>query len=343
MTARARAKTLILSWFDKGQPSAELRKRFSRDVDVFFETIAARNDWRECLTTVLDDKGALGFRMTGRDLRVRPSSKGLAVTSVVPGWNFGWSRVLPDPISYDVLSWLGHYARQYIHRSHIAKVLMSVWERNRLVLHPFGSSVLVQRYGAVGPIPSSSRMFAAADSAITEKFGTLSHQRLSASRSGWTSRNTLDPAIHQGIFHFLRARNLVTSGFKMEALAAFDCVLHSLQYMDWSWAAGNPRRDRADLYRALGMSKTSVALAEHVYFLRNQFVAHAGGWRWWDAVEHLEGDLIDKVSNTTLRALRRAADLEHSHRRIDPVPDDWSRWFEENFPIIWSAVWFRQS
>lgn len=59
MTARARAKTLILSWFDKGRPSAELRKRFSSDVDRFFETIAARNDWRECLTTVLDDNGAL--------------------------------------------------------------------------------------------------------------------------------------------------------------------------------------------------------------------------------------------------------------------------------------------
>jgi hypothetical protein len=43
-------------------------------------------------------------------------------------------------------------------------------------------------------------------------------------------------------------------------------------------------------------------------------------WRWWDAEEYLDDNLIAKTSNLALRALRRGADLEPSHRRIDPSP-----------------------
>jgi hypothetical protein len=89
------------------------------------------------------------------------------------------------------------------------------------------------------------------------------------------------------------------------------------------------------------MGKASAELAEHVYFLRNQFVAHAGGWRWWDAVEYFEGDLLKDVSGMASRALRKAADLEPNHRVIDPASDDWAGWLLEHFPVIWSAVWFR--
>jgi hypothetical protein len=180
----------------------------------------------------------------------------------VPGWNFGWSSVLTDPISYDVLSWLGHYARQYVHRSNVAKVLMAAWERHNLVLHPFGSGLQIQRYSEASN-PSTQQMLAIADRNMTEQWGRpLSKGTLYQSK--WSTRNTLDPGIHQGIFHFLRGQSLAAAGFELEAVAAFDCVLHSLQYMDWSWAPGNPRRDRADLCRALGMGKASAELAEHV-------------------------------------------------------------------------------
>lgn len=338
--ARARAKSMILAWFDKGKLPRPLRAGVAADIDRFFDTIAERSHWHECLSTLLDDKGQADFIMKGHDWCARPSGKGLVVTSIVPGWNFGWRDVLKDEIAEDMLSGLGHYARQYIHRSNIAKVLMAAWERNGLVLHPFGEGLNFQRYSDFQPKITHVEMFAAAERSNAAQWGRFP-KALRVYRTRWLDRNTLDPAIHQAIFHFLRAQRLVAADFELEALAAYDCVLHSLQNLDWSWAPGNPKRDRRDLCGALGFGRRSADLAEHVYFLRNQFVAHAGGWRWWDTVDYLEDDVAAQASRLTSRALRKAADIEPQHRRLDPSPKDWASWFVTNFTQIWSAVWFR--
>ncbi|MCU1500510.1 MAG: hypothetical protein JWM47_4463 [Acidimicrobiales bacterium] len=339
-TERARAKSLILAWLDKGSPKAEQRRRLARDIDRFFDTIAARTGQFECLSTLLDDKGAVTFSMSGHGWRATPSARGLVVSSVVPGWNFGWRNLLEDEMSDHFFSGIGHYFRQYLHRSNISKILMAVWERNGIILHPFGTDLIVQRYSDSQNILSTRTILDAADAAIKARWGSVSYTRF-VYRSKWSKRNTLDPAIHQAIFHFLRAQNLAFSEFNMESLAAFDCVLHSLQSMDWSWAPGKARRDRADLCAALGLGPQSANLANHVYFLRNQFVAHAGGWRWWDTDDYLEDDLTTKVSGMVSRALRRAADIEPRHRSIDPTPVNWASWCEANFPKLWGAVWFR--
>lgn len=337
---RARAKARILEWFDKGRPTKLQRRDFAADIDRFFEALAYRSHWCECMSVLLDDKGTVDFSMSGSGWRAKPSGKGLVVSSVVPGWSFGWRGILKDDLGDFVLSDLGHLARQYVHRSNVAKVLMAVWERSGLVLHPFGSSLNIQRYSDLRPRPSNRVIFEAAEQQYAAEWG-VPLRTPKAYRSKWMVRNTLDPAIHQGIFHFLRAQNLVSSDFELEALAAYDCVLQALQHSNWSWALGNPKRDRRDLIRALGMGKRSEDISENIYFLRNQFVAHAGGWRWWDAGEYLEEGLIPDAARLTLRALRKAADIEPGHRRIDPTPDDWSLWLEENFSLIWAAIWSR--
>ena len=219
---------------------------------------------------------------------------------------------------------------------------MAVWERKGLVLHPFGTGAVSQRYSDGWPRPSNQEIFSWAERNCADLWGTCDATPRDY-RSKWTSRNTLDPAIHQGVFHFLRAQSLMSAGFELEALAANDCVLHSLQDLDWSWAPGNPKRDRRDLIQALGLGRGAGDLAEHVYFIRNQFVAHAGGWRWWDAVEYLENDLNADANRLASRALRKAADIEPQYRRINPAPPDWALWLEDNFPQIWSAVWFREN
>src|SRR5207237_64419 len=131
------------------------------------------------------------------------------------------------------------------------------------------------------------------------------------------------------------------AGFDLEALVAFDCVIQSLQTMDWSSLSGDPHRVRSDFLSGLGFKRPSVQMAEHIYFLRNNFVAHAGGWRWWDAGEDLDDEFMEKASNFALRALCRAADREPSIRKIDPEPLNWSCWFLSNFPALWRAIWFR--
>ena len=168
--ARARAKSLILAWFDKGQPNRVQRQRFARDVDRFFDSIAMRPHWHECLSTLLDDKGLANFTMGGRDWCAYPSNAGLVVSSIVPAWSFGWGSILQDEVSYDVLSWLGHCARQYIHRSNIAKVLMAAWEREGLVLHPFGEDLLIQRYSSLESPKTHRDIFAHAKQAIFDRW-----------------------------------------------------------------------------------------------------------------------------------------------------------------------------
>ena len=51
--AQARAKTLILKWFDEGPPRPEVRQRFSTAIDRFFSEIADREAWSECMYTLL--------------------------------------------------------------------------------------------------------------------------------------------------------------------------------------------------------------------------------------------------------------------------------------------------
>lgn len=337
---RNKAKTEILKWYDRAQPTQSERVRFSRNIDLFFDTISQREHWNECLSTLLEDGGKACFAIKGKTWRADPTESGLVVTSVVPGWSFGWRGVFNDQMSEDFFSWLGHYCRQYIHRSNICTVLMAVWEKEGLILHPFGSGGSSQRYAGSTCVGSSTKVLAGAMPGVASSWGPL-FANPTIFRSRWTGRNTLDPSIHQGIAHFLRAQSLLKSGFEIEALVALDCVIQSLQNMDWSWAGGNPKRERRDLCRALDFGAASQDISDEVYFLRNQFGAHAGGWRWWDAGEYLEDDICVRASRLSNRLLRKAADLEAQHRVLDPEPENWATWLEHNFDGIWNAVWFR--
>ena len=338
---RNRAKTQILNWYDRGLPPQAERAQFSKNIDIFFDTLSERSNWHESLSTLLDDQGKADFCMSGNSWSANPSKKGLVVTSIVPGWSYGWRNVFGDQYSEDFFSWLGHLCRQYVHRSNICKVLMAAWERHGIILHPFGAGLIHRRYSDLNKSGSQSEIFSAATSAINSTWGTCS-KKSNIYRSQWSNRNTLDPSIHQGIFHFLRGQSLLKADFELEALAAMDCVFQSLQYMDWSWANGNPKRNRRDLCKALGFGLASQDISEDVYFLRNQFAVHAGGWRWWDNGEYFEGGISEKATRISSRALRKAADIEPLHRRIDPRPPNWADWLEENFDVVWSAVWFRE-
>jgi len=338
--SRNNAKTEILKWYDKGKLTQVERVRFSRNIDLFFDTIFEREHWTESFSTLLEDEGKSRFAMAGRAWRADPTESGLVVTSVVPGWGFGWRDVFNDEMSEDFFSWLGHYCRQYIHRSNICKVLMASWERDGIILHPFGSGGSFQRYSGSTRSGSSTEILAAAMSGVALNWGPLLANP-TFYRSRWATRNTLDPSIHQGVAHFLRAQSLLKSDFEIEALVALDCVIQSLQNLDWTWASGNPRRERRDLCRALGFGVASQDVSEEVYFLRNQFGAHAGGWRWWDAGEYLEGDICDRASKLSSRLLRKAADIEVQYRKFNPEPENWAVWLEDSFDGIWNAVWFK--
>lgn len=336
--SKAHAKALILEWFDRsGQPTA-IRGKVSSGIDRFLDEILKRDSWSECMTVLLGDPYTPVFRASGRDWCATPSRCGLAVSTVVPGWGFGWHSIFKDEYVYDILSWLGHYARQYVHRAQVAKALMIAWEESGAVLHPFGSQTHGRRYG---PDSSSISPREALDHAAAFSMAQWGEvEGVPKIQSRWALRNTLDPAIHQAIFHFLRGQALLSSGFELEALVAFDCVSQSLQAIPWNKPVGDPRRNRIDLVATLSLDETDGELADEIYFLRNQFAAHAGGWRWWDMGEYVDRAFMENVSSLAARILRRAADLEPTARTIAPEPTSWSVWLIENFPALFSAIWF---
>jgi len=97
---------------------------------------------------------------------------------------------------------------------------------------------------------------------------------------------------------------------------------------------------RRDICFALGFSRRSAELASEMYFLRNNFGAHPGGWRWWDHVEFLDDHDAARMARLAGRVLVRAAELEPQLRAIDPAPGRWSEWFLDNFDMLWDVVWF---
>jgi hypothetical protein len=155
--------------------------------------------------------------------------------------------------------------------------------------------------------------------------------------SAWIRRNTLDPMIHQGVFRYLRAQELLSHGFGIESIVAFDCTLQSVGnflHLRRALSAGLTRREVCE---ALNLPTEAADLAEYVYFLRNNFGAHAGGWRWWDHEELLEDEDLTRISSLVGIVLGAAADSEQSVRAIDPCPGDWAEWFFRNFEMLWDA------
>lgn len=335
----ASAKSLILQWFDANSQPVEKRGKLSSGIDRFFDGVAERDFWSESVTVLLSHASPPRFDASGHGLRVTSCQEGLAVSTVVPGWGFGWRTVFRDDYVYDILSWLAHYTCQYIHRSYVAKALMTSWERDAIVLHPFGSQRISRRYGpALTPV-TRNRALAVAVKESVSAWGQCDDAP--RSRSRWMSRNTLDPAIHQEVFHFLRGQTLLAGGFQLEALVAFDCVVQSLQTISWPEIIGDPRRNRADFVAMLGLSYDCGQFSECMYSLRNEFAAHAGGWRWWDSGEYIDESFTNAISDFTLRVLQYAADKEPATRRISPAPSSWSQWLIESFPFLFDAIWFR--
>ena len=337
----ANAKMLLARWADSsGFPS---RAKLLTGVEKIFVELPKRSDWREVLTFTLGDSENLFFSATSHAFEVFPCSKGVAISGIVPGWGFGWREILKHEDVCQVLSWLLHYARQYINRSNTVAVLMAIFEETGKVLHPFGTEGMYRRYGPVLTAPSDQSILNAAKQEALDKWGGPNDLiEKEPSKSVWLSINMLDPFLHQAAFQFLRGQQLVRSGFDLEAIVAFDCALESIVNLIQvrSRLAGKP--SRKEVLNQLGSYGDSADVADHANFLRNHFGAHAGGWRWWDYGELLEDYGPTQIAAVTGDVIKRAAEFEPRVRAIDLSPAQWHDWLFTNFNMIWETVWFEK-
>jgi hypothetical protein len=287
-----RAKLRVARWFDLTEEPTKIRAKVLSGVEAIAREMPHRADWFEVITVGLDDSENLALQVNTPQYRAFPCRRCLAVSSIVPGWGFGWHKVLKNEEVYQILSWFLHYARQYIHRSYVARLLMVVWEEHGKVLHPFGSQgIIYQRYGSFIAMISADHVLDAARREALKEWGeNNSSSVITPETSPWITRNTLDPYLHQAVFHFLRAQNLNSSDFETEAVVAFDCVMQSISAFIRSRCDLSTEPTRGEVCERLGLSAESAELAEYAYFIRNNFGAHAGGWRWWDQSELLNDE-----------------------------------------------------
>ncbi len=309
--------------------------------------LPARNDWFEVMTVSLGDGDGPPIRITSDQLRVVPVDGGLAVSTIVPGWGFGWRSIFKNEEVYEVLSWFLHYARQYVHRSRVATVLMIASEDHSKLLHPFGARGMTQRYTAERAkalsLQSADAMLDLASRKVLEEWTTGSDiKKIPTCDSKWLHINTLDPTIHQTIFHYLRAQDLLSNGFEIEAVVAFDCAVQSIGKLVTSRLDLKEQPARRDICELLGLSEDSGQLAEYMYFLRNDFGAHSGGWRWWDVGELLQEGDMEMIVELSRNALEAVAAMETKNRVIDPAPTDWAEWFLEHFELLWDTLWYER-
>ena len=306
--------------------------------------LPARADWFELSTIALDDSCGMNISIKARNFRAFQCSDCLAVSTIVPSWARGWSTCFKDEDVYQILSWLLHYARQYTHRSYVASMLMIVWETKHKVLHPFGSRMMTDFYGRTQSLISVERAFLTAEDNAFRSWGACKSPDVNmvASNSPWLQRNTLDPFLHQAVFHFLRAQKLRSNDFAMESIVAFDCTMQSIIGFVRARFHLPHEPTRLEVLERLGLPATLSKSAQYLYFLRNHFGAHAGGWRWWDQGELLEGGALEDFSELIGVSLAAAADIEPKVRSIDPEPAQWGEWFFEHFETLWDAVWFER-
>jgi hypothetical protein len=338
-----RAKTQVARWFDSTHQAASLRPKLLRGVEAIAREFSKRVDWYEVFTVGLDGGGSLPIRSDGRRQRAFPCARCLAVSSVLPGWGFGWHNVFKNDDVYEILCWFLRYAAQYIHRADVASVLMIAWEEHGKILHPFGSRAMQQRYGPMIPMISVDHALDISKQSALAEWGDVNDPSTNApAGSVWMSRNTFDPFIHQAIFHYLRAQELTRHGFEIEAVVAFDCVLQSVATFLRARRHLTAELTRGQVCEQLHLSSGSAELADYVYFLRNNFGAHAGGWRWWDQGELLEEDDISNIAQLAGSVLSSAADMELTMRSIEPFPSNWGDWFFENFEMLWDTLWFEK-
>lgn len=332
----ARAKSAIMKWVDEAGAPAGERAVMSRSVDTMLTELAARDTWFEVMTVALGETDGLPIALRGRTWRAYPCAELFAVTTIVPGWARGWRDVIPDNTARDYLTWFLHYARQYVHRSHVAKVLMAAWDWDGTVLHPFGPGGTNRYYGPMIPAPAIVRMLEIAEQDARAAWGAPSGEV--RTRPVWASANTLDPDIHQAVFHFIRAQGLLAHDFELEAVVALDCALQSIATMLVRAGRLTNKATRAELCYTLGLGRPSAAAASEGAFVRNVVGAHAGGWRWWDSGE-ITDELVPVLTRTVRRAVGRAVAIEPTIRRVDPSPDCWSDWLLLNFRTVWESVW----
>lgn len=278
-------------------------------------------------------------------------SDSLACGVIAPDWSVGWKRISRDEYVADTVATFFRFARQYVARSRLVRVVGAVaLSYNRACEFRFSNHLSLHRVADRNrdrdswppQIDTIERAYQSTESrpeftpALTARRPDGRKQR---ELRGWiASTNTLDPFVHRAVFQFWRSTALINHHFWEESVTALDGISSvAAQFIQRRLgAAGNVR---GTLAAQLGLSARDQRVLNHLYALRCDFGAHPSHSKWWDFAEIYDEE-FDTFRDTAKRVISGLAALERQHRVVEPVPDVWSDWFEANALMLWDAVWF---
>jgi len=169
--------------------------------------------------------------------------------------------------------------------------------------------------------------------------GRSGSSRKARTVGGWMRRlNTMDPFVQRGVFQYWRARALWNADFGEDAVTALDGLSSVAGEALNCWTT--IRVDsRAQLASQLDLTGVDSDALSGLYELRCAFGAHPAASKWWDFGE-IYGEAVEAYFETAVRLLGALSDLETQHRSVQPNPELWSSWFEDNACALLDAVWF---
>jgi hypothetical protein len=152
--------------------------------DRFLGAIARRDSWSESLIVLLGDRSTPSFQAFVKGWHAVPCWEGLAVSTVVPGWGFGWSTIFEDEYVYKV-SFTAGALRPSVRPSFArGKGADDRLGARGVILHPFGSEMHCRRYGPAVASPPPKRALATAVKDSVIRWAGI--ENASCSRSRWT-------------------------------------------------------------------------------------------------------------------------------------------------------------
>lgn len=355
-SALKQAKSLLSQKLLDDGVEITVRRKILGGFEKLPDELEARDGSYELRLYSLDGTRNLTGTLNRRFFAVDSWSAGVLVGVLIPDWSMGWQRLFKDERVYSWLSWFLHYSAQYVSRSLVTRALIPLAEQHRVVSSPRSQRVKL-RLKEVSFHKASSTLKACMAHAKEEwpdgpnLFEDTWPERLGPEwriqrepakcRYGfWGSSNFIDPSLHQAAFQYLRGVELRKATFDLESVTAFECVLSAAKEFLLKAGLVNNSDDRAACARQLLLAEDLQGAASLTHFLRNNFSAHSGGWRWWDFYEdHSEAiPFSEELALATLKALVR---LERRNRFVEPDPPRWSDWFWQNFSLLLNAVWFR--
>lgn len=330
-----------------------VRCKILRGFDKLPDALESRDGSYELRLYSLDGTRNLTGTLNRRLLMVDSYPGGVVVGVLVPDWSMGWGQLFKDEQVHQYLSWFLHYSGQYVSRSLVTRALISLAEQQSVVSSPRSLRVK-ERLRSLSFRNARSILKASmaqaksewpdkpnpVDDTWPERLGPewrIQREPTICRYHFWGSFNFMDPRLHQAAFQYMRGVELRKATFHLESINAFDCVLASAKEFLLKAGLISGSADRATCARQLKLAEEMQDVATFNNFLRNNFSAHSGGWRWWDFDEDYFQfvPLSEELAIATLKALVR---LERKHRFVEPDPKKWSDWFWQNFELLLSVV-----